>query len=198
MPSITTDVLVDRDYQEWHGGIAHYGFWCIQIEDASWIDRLNCVKSSFNPYLQDGYQRFPHVTIATVGLMSDENWHVVDRQVKLLRMLKFTKIDLSWGTVSSYVHSPIVRVSSSKNYLSKVRESLHTISIGDDSSDFDPHITFGYYSSITSIDSTEMTGKGCGILEFDSVEIGEIKFCTYETHSIKGSISVQCRIDLRG
>ncbi|WDE97968.1 hypothetical protein PQO03_19255 [Lentisphaera profundi] len=198
MPSIRTDVLVDRDYREWHGGIALYGFWCVQIEDSSWIDRLNCVKSSFKPFLQDGYQRFPHVTIATVGLMNDENWRVANRQIKLLRMLKLSKIGLSWKAVSSYIHSPIVRVSSSKNYLSKIREQLHLISLGDDSSDFDPHITLGYYSSITSIDSTLMTGEESCVQKFDSLEIGEIKFCTYETHTIKGSLSVQSSIDLRG
>lgn len=196
MTSITTDVLVDRDYREWHGGITLYGLWCIQIEDDAWIDRLSCVRSSFNPYLQDEYQRFPHVTVATVGLMSDENWHVVDCQMKLLQRLRFTKIDLSLDSVSSYVHSPIVRVSSSKNYLSRIRENLHLISIGDDSGDFDPHITLGYYSSITSIDNTHIMAKECDILELNSVEIGEIYFCTYETKSIKGSLSIQSKIEL--
>lgn len=196
MVSITTDVLADIDYVEWHGGVSLYGFWCIKIEDDAWIEHLNRVKAAFNPYLQTNYQRFYHITLATVGLMNSESWKVVDRQVRLLRSLNGKKIDLCWENISSYAHCPIVSVLSPDNSLSKVRASLHLISIGDDSSVFEPHITLGYYAKVASIENVQMVGLESNLIALEHLKIGSIQFCTYQTESIKGPISVKYSIDL--
>lgn len=196
MASITTDVLADIDYVEWHGGVPLYGFWCIKIEDSAWIDRLNRLKSAYSPYLQADYQRCHHVTIATVGLMSEESWQVVDRQIKLLRSLNFDSIDLCWGNISSFIHSPIISVFSLDNSLSKMRESLHLISMGDDSNVFEPHITLGYYSKILSFDNTHIVWEEHDLMALDHLKVESIQFCTYATDTIKGPISVKYIIDL--
>ena len=196
MASITTEVLADIDYVEWHGGVRLYGFWCIQIEEDAWVDRLNSVKSAFHPYLQTDYQRFYHVTIATVGFMNAESWKVVERQVRLLSSLNGEKIDLCWENISSYAHCPVVSVSSLDNSLSKVRESLHSISIGDDSSVFEPHITLGYYSKVLTIENIHMVGLEPDLAALDHLNVGSLQFCTYETDSIKGPISIKHIIEL--
>lgn len=196
MVSITTDVLADIDYVEWHGGIPLYGFWCIKIEDATWLDRLHRVESAFHPYLQTGYQRFHHVTIATVGLMDVERWQVVERQVRLLRSLNGDRFELCWKNISSYAHSPMINVVSPDNALQKVRESLHSISLGDDSSVFEPHITLGYYARVLTIKDVHLLGLTPDLVALDPLKIESIQFCTYQTKSIKGPISVKYIIDL--
>ncbi|GLS90201.1 hypothetical protein GCM10007916_12680 [Psychromonas marina] len=193
---ITTEVPADIDFVDWHGGIQLYGFWCIKIEDDAWVDRLNRVRSIFHPYLQTGYQRFHHVTIATVGLMDAERWQVVERQVKLLRRLNCEKFNVCWEGLSSYVHSPIVSVISPDNGLSKLRDSLHLISTGDDSSVFDAHITLGYYATALSLEKVPMGGEDVDLATLEHLKVDNIQFCTYQTNTIKGPISVKYIIDL--
>lgn len=195
---ITTDVLTDRDYTEWHGGIPCYGFWCVQIEDRAWLDRLDGVCLAFEPDLQTGYQRFTHITIATVGLMHDENRQLVERQIAHLHRLALSPIELHWESIGSYTHSPIVRVSSTQQPLLKIRQALHTISVGDDSADYDPHITLGCYDKVTSVSQSQLTERAFVADTLQPLEISKLLFCTYQTQSIKGPITVEFEIDLGG
>lgn len=196
MVSITTDVLADIDHVEWHGGIRLYGFWCLKIEDDAWVERLNSLTSVIQARLQTGYQRFHHVTIATVGLMNAENWQIVDQQISLLQNRNCEPIDVCWKEISSYVHSPIVSVFSLNSRLLKIRALLHLISTGDDSSLFEPHITLGYYATVGIIDNINMIEEASDLVALKNLKIGNIQFCTYKTNTIKGPISVKHIIDL--
>ncbi len=195
MNTFTTDVLIDKDYFEWHGGVRHYGFWCVRINDGSWLDHLSHVTHIFAPYLQTDYLRFPHVTIATVGLMDDRSWQVVERQKNLLKSLSCSKLDLIWEEISSYQHSPIIKVASQENALHKIRDNLHTISHGDDLDLFDPHITLGYYAKEFSL-KDNLLGKKSDAKSIKNIEIRELLFCTYETYTIKGPISIEFTMNL--
>lgn len=196
MASIKTSILPDRNFTEWHKGIRLYGFWCIEVNDDQWLECLSGVRTKFCPQLMADYQRFPHITIATVGLMNDDNWQIVKQQVDLLQSLKLSSVEVSWMEVSSYDHSPMVRVNDFNNDLCILRKSLHSISKGDDSSVFDPHITLGYYSKLVHLENIQDMGKNCGISYLKHLTVNSIKFCTYETHSIKGPISVSKTVEL--
>ncbi|PKF61560.1 hypothetical protein CW745_09515 [Psychromonas sp. psych-6C06] len=192
--AVTTKVLADIDHVEWHRGVKDYGFWCIKIEDGAWLERLNKLESAFRPHLQANYQRFFHVTIATVGLMDSDKWKTVERQMRLLHRANDNNIELCWRGVASYAHCPIVSVYSAKNGVSKIRKLLHSISQGDDSHVFEPHITLGYYAKEVTIDNLETVAGKSNALPLDSLIIKKIQFCTYETHNIKGPITSQFNI----
>jgi 2'-5' RNA ligase len=189
MSSITTIAMRERNYVEWHGGITQYGFWCVEIEADNWLQRLKSTTTAFSGYLQAGYQRFPHITIATVGLMDEVNWDIVEQQCALLQALNLPKITLCWQGVASYQHCPIISVTSENNSLLSLRDSLLSVSSVDNTANFDAHITLGYYAKNRLIEDIEQYENEALQIPASPLLIHNIKFCTYQTDTIKGPIN---------
>jgi 2'-5' RNA ligase len=196
MSSITTIAMIERNYVEWHDGISQYGFWCIEIEEDNWLQHLKSITDAFSGDLQADYQRFPHITIATVGLMDDANWDIVQRQHALLQALNLPKIMLCWQGVASYQHCPIIKVTSENKSLLALRDSLLSISSVDNTPIFDAHITLGYYAKSRLIENIEQYGNEDQYIPVSPLLIHNVKFCTYQTDTIKGPINVNKVIEL--
>lgn len=146
-----TEVFEDRDYIEWHRGIKEYGFWCFKITNPSWLNQIKGLQNALATHLLEDYLRFPHITVSTVGLMNVSNWKLVEKQASKLATSNLTPIRAFWNEASSYQHVPIIRVGvlNHSTHLNQIRKLLHSVTYGDDTEVYDPHIT--YCSSNTSI-----------------------------------------------
>ena len=60
----------DIDFCDWHGGVRCYGFWALIIDDSGWLNAISAAASYLSPYILNGYQRQPHVSIIAGGLLS--------------------------------------------------------------------------------------------------------------------------------
>ena len=187
-----TQVLKERDYVEWHGGIEQYGFWCMKISDAGWLQNISELQGLLQPILLAGYSRFAHITVATVGLMSPHKWSVVERQMKAMQAIKVGAVHLGWRGFASYHHSPIIRVYCQTSSLTTIRACLHQVCVGDDNPPYDPHITLGYYAQQLDISAVYQSVKPKEPMDaIQQVPVTELLFCTYNTTSIKGPIKIQ-------
>ncbi|MDR0477207.1 MAG: hypothetical protein LBH14_04640, partial [Desulfobulbaceae bacterium] len=72
-----------RDFSEWHQGIRHYGFWCLLIDDPPWQRVIASAQAQMAPFLHPGYERQPHVTLFSCGLLTDDffSGEMLTRQV---------------------------------------------------------------------------------------------------------------------
>jgi len=188
----------DRDYVEWHGGIKEYGFWCFKITNQSWLEQIEGLQKALAKDLLDEYLRFPHITVATVGLMNASRWALLEKQVAKLTANHPKAVSVFWKEASSYKQVPMVRVASDSSQLDEIRKLLHAVTRGDDQEVYDPHITLGYYASQVELDSIY-----AGVEEhllFNETEhlFTALHFCTYDSSSIKGSISIRKTFSLNG
>ncbi|HHS92165.1 MAG TPA: hypothetical protein ENK82_02345 [Campylobacterales bacterium] len=193
---MVAEVFEDRDHVAWHQGIKTYGFWCFKINNPSWLEKIKALQHALAPQLMDDYMRFPHITVATVGLMHRENGKLAKQQVS--RLLEDTPkvVSLSWQEASSYKHVPIIRLKTNSLTLEEIRKRLHGITRGDDTSLYDPHITLGYYAFPVELSSVYKNLER-ELLENSSEHFfNELHFCTYETSSIKGSLKIRNTIKL--
>lgn len=205
-----TDVFDDRDHVEWHDGVEKYGFWCFSVSDSKWLDNIKDLQSVLSPVLQRDYLRFPHVTVATLGLMTEANWCLFEQQLEALNILSMSPVVLDWQAFSSYIHVPIIRLAYQglvqqgrglqEHQIIQIRKQLHSISTGDDQSDYDPHITLGYYSQCLEIDTVlQRVAQHSSNTDIEcpkSHHFNELLFCTYQTSNIKGAIEIYHRVPL--
>ena len=67
----------DIDFCDWHGGVRCYGFWALIIDDSEWLNAVSAAASYLSPYILNGYQRQPHVSIIAGGLLSAQYYSSV-------------------------------------------------------------------------------------------------------------------------
>lgn len=185
---VCSDIIDDRNFIEWHKGIRYYGVWCLPISNTQWLQKIQDIQQKFSHVLLPNYLRMPHITIATVGLMCATQYVLVRKQLNLLASLLWQPIVIQWQGVSSYAHSPIIKVTSPHQQLCYLRKTLHQVTQGDDTDEYDPHITLGYYNSVVNLASLI---NQLAIKIDDEMLVNELCFCTYATDSIKSELIVQ-------
>ncbi|MEM1145558.1 MAG: 2'-5' RNA ligase family protein [Pseudomonadota bacterium] len=183
----------DRDHTEWHGGHDEYGFWCFRVEHPAWLVEFERLQSELQAELLDGYQRFPHITLATVGLMDEQRWTIVDQQIAQINASNVCPVNAGFGCLDSFDHSPMISVLDNEGGLEAIRRVLHAVSRGDDPDAFTPHLTLGYYSRVVLIDSVLRPLQARCV---EGCTLKQLLFCTFDTRSIKGPISVKRTVKL--
>lgn len=189
-----------RDFIEWHGGIAHYGFWAVLVDDQGWLELLETARLHVRQFIHPGYRRAPHITVAACGLLREEHFstQLQRRQATALTEEKVPPFFLKAGALDSFASAPYITVEDPAGSLDELRTILATISKEDNPADYKPHITLGLYQ-----EAFETLLVANHLQDFRPVPVRqllvtELAFCVYETSNIQGQFIVLERVALAG
>lgn len=195
LQSATTLANEDRDFREWHQGIAEYGVWVIMIENPLWKLACDNAARRLAPFLHKHYLRQPHITIAPCGLMHPDHFSETDlqRQMHVLRSVQPCRFSLSATRLNSFASAPFIQVEGQSDHLAGIRSML--LPEGE-AEHFTPHVTIGLYRDRFPTKLLAQELWQLGIPALPAIEVRELLFCTYQTHDIKGPLSIQRRFPL--
>jgi 2'-5' RNA ligase len=194
----TTIAWDDIDFSDWHGGVKHYGFWALIIDDSEWLNAVNEAASYLSPYVLAGYRRQPHVSLIAGGLMSEQHYSAanINKHKQALIKANISPFSISLAGLDSFTSAPYLTVVDDSGSLECLRAQLLTSESDDNLDSYQAHITLGLYNSEFST-----IALGEIISDFDapivkSLNVSEVKFCSYQTNDIQGRISVLDSIEL--
>lgn len=180
----------DRDFHEWHQGVTHYGLWAFIIKDEEWTNCLSNLQKKLSMYLHDEYQRQPHITVFTCGLLPDGiQTKEIDRQAQEINKLAIKPFLMEFESFHSFLNCPALRVRFPDNSLTRIRTSLNNILKEDRVAPVEPHATIGLYNGIYSIPEIFARAQDTPVT-LKPLLINEISYCVYETKSIKGPLQI--------
>lgn len=188
----TTIAWDDIDFSDWHGGVKHYGFWALIIDDSEWREAVNEAASYLSPYVLTGYRRQPHVSVIAGGLMSDQNYSAanINKHKQALLKANISPFSIGLAGLDSFASAPYLTVADDSGGLEYLR-ALLLASAGEDNLDsYQAHITLGLYNSEYS---TIALGDAFTSFDLPVVKpliVSEVKFCSYQTNDIQGRITV--------
>jgi 2'-5' RNA ligase len=191
----------NRDFAEWHGGISHYGFWAVLVNDPDWLELLEAARSHVQQFIHPGYQRAPHITVAACGLLSEEHFsgNLLNYQMAALNEAEVSPFFLKAGKMDSFESAPHITIEDPDGSLGKLRSVLAAVSQEDNpAASYKPHVTLGLYQ-----EAFEMQRVAQHLQEFRPVSIRqlsvtELAFCAYETNDLQGPFVVVERVALAG
>lgn len=191
----------NRDFFEWHRGISHYGFWAILVNDQEWLELLEDARSHLARFIQPGYRRAPHITVAVCGLLSEEHFsqELQRRQIAALNKAKVSPFFLKAGIMDSFASAPYITVEDTDKSLDKLRSILATISKEDNPADsYRPHVTLGLYQE--AFDTLQVANhlQKFRPVSIKQLSVTELAFCVYETSDLQGPFTVAERVALAG
>ena len=115
------------------------------------------------------------------------------RQWKALREAEISPFYLDIGSLDSFTTAPYLTIKDPKGILDKIRGCLRVISKEDTLSQYQPHITLGFYRD--AFDTVEVS-KCLARFEYaptKPIPVTELSFCVYETKEIQGCFkAVKC------
>lgn len=198
LASPTTTASVDRDFHEWHGGIAEYGVWAIVIDDEAWLAYWQSTIDHLGPLLHPDYRRQPHITLATCGLMDERHFSRsrLDSQIALLEGNRLAPFTIESGYLNSFSTAPYIEIGDDSDSLGRLNgllgERMEWAYI--------PHLTVGFYQGDHA--TQEVAARLASFERYRSqfkglwFRVNELQFCTYQTHDIKGRLDIRHRIRL--
>lgn len=186
-----------RDFFEWHQGIKHYGFWAIEIHNEDCLQIIQQAQQSLADKLHPHYLRQAHITLSAAGLLDDKfftNIHL-QQQVKKIHDAKLKNFSLYLSQIHSFTTSPYLSIEDPSHSLDTIRSLLHSISPGEDASQYIPHTTLGFYKNAykTAELLKQFSTFACPKKAFLA---GDIIFARYNTSEIQGRYEVLHRIPL--
>ena len=188
----------DRDFVKWHGGIAHYGFWAIVVDDPNWLKFFDAACSQVRHFIHPGYQRLPHITIIACGLFAETHFspqHLAG-QLTALNEAMFPPFSLKAGSLNSFTSAPYITVEESTGTLNQIRRLLSSISEEDKPDQYQPHITLGLYRDAFDTLQVAKCLRGFQYTPIKPMLVTELVFCSYETKNVQGPVNVLERVKL--
>lgn len=193
-----TTASCDRNFEEWHLGIPHYGFWAVVIDNLNCLDLVSRAQTHLQHLFLPGYTRQAHITLNACGLLSETHFSQakLDQQIRILEYLNLSPFDISLGSIESFSTAAYLSINSSCNTLQKLNKVLSEIVSDSSPITYTPHITLGLYRD--SFDCQYVINEilNFGSFEKPSIQITEIQFCQYQTTSVQGPIEVVKRVKL--
>lgn len=182
----------DIDFSDWHGGVKHYGFWALIIDDSEWLEAVNEAASYLSPYVLAGYRRQPHVSLIAGGLMSNQNYSAanINKHKKALIEANISPFSISLAGLDSFTSAPYLTVMDDSGSLEYMRAQLLASAREDNLDSYQAHITLGLYNSEFSTIALGETITGFDAPVVKPLIVSEIKFCSYQTNDIQGRITV--------
>lgn len=183
---------IDRDFSEWHGGISHYGFWAVSIENKAWEAALNSAANVLADYLLEGYARTPHITIFACGLL-DENFFssaMLRVQKQQLQAMNIPPFSLSISHLKSFSSCPVLGVNDDSEVIRRIRTAFNVISKEDRQSAFEAHLTLGLYKDAFSLADIQHQLDSIKLPALEPITVNRIDFCTYRSNEIQGRIEI--------
>ncbi|NKB77668.1 MAG: hypothetical protein GKR96_11675 [Gammaproteobacteria bacterium] len=192
---------VDKDFVSWHKGRPHYYVWAIMVDSPSWQYRIQSAHDVLSPYLVNGYQRQPHVTILPAGFIGKAS---ISKTSLTEVCSAFSPFELSLGQLSSFTGSPCYPVINTGLQLIELRVALRSIAVDPDSQvndeNYVPHLTVGLYDEAYFTDEVaqkiSLVGSARDFIDDGEVVVNRIALVKYQTASIKGSLEIEAECDL--
>jgi hypothetical protein len=179
----------DIDFCDWHGGVRCYGFWALIIDDSEWLNAISAAASYLSPYILNGYQRQPHVSIIAGGLLSAQYYSsvIINKHKQAL-----IKANISAFTVSldSFTSAPYLTVVAEDGSLEYLRAELLAVATEDPLDRYQAHITLGLYKDQFSTTNLGTIISGYKAPMVKPLIVSEVKFCSYQTNDIQGRITI--------
>lgn len=178
----------DRDFPEWHHGIAHAYLWGFRTPTT-----LGPARAALDGLLLPRYDREPHVTVAYCGL-ADEEFDANQLAADLTRLAPLCRgpvqiVAKQWG---SFLPSPMLEVASPW-----VHEAHLALSVGLPHripTPYTPHITVGFYA--VSVPLAEPLVRLAALPLPEPFEISTLQLLRYDTHDIAGPLTLVGELDL--
>ncbi|CAH0990373.1 hypothetical protein SIN8267_00465 [Sinobacterium norvegicum] len=190
---LTTTAHQDRNFVEWHGGIKHYGFWAIIIQNRPWENLFNAASDHIQGLTLKGYRRQPHITISSSGLLDPKHFskEQFEQQYEALIQADIAAFTLTANSLNSFAGSPYISIDDQQGGLSAIRRVLHSI-IEEDSpaTEYTPHITLGLYDEAFNCPLVVECLERFEPRSVADLYVDKIAFCSYETDSIQGPLVV--------
>lgn len=189
----------DRDFREWHGGIAQYAFWAVPVDCPAWHALFAAARAHVAPFVHDGYRRAPHITVAAAGLLDERHAAParLQRQATALRQARIAAFDLHAGAMGSFTSSPYVAIEDPAGALHAIREVLASVSAEDSPSRYRPHLTVGLYDAAYAFGPVMRRLQAFAHHDVPPLRVDEVRLCAYQTHDIQGPYVVLDRVALR-
>ncbi|ROR94949.1 hypothetical protein EDC56_3764 [Sinobacterium caligoides] len=183
----------DRNFEEWHQGIEHYGFWAIIIRNQPWLNLYAAAKQHVDGLVLKNYQRQAHITIASCGLMAPQHFskQLFLQQQQALIDANIGCFGLSAGEINSFSGAPYITINDHEGKLSAIKQLLNNVSAEDSPSlQYTPHITLGLYSEAFNCALVVDCLKRFQCRAIPDLYVDEICFCSYGTDSIQGPLDI--------
>lgn len=194
---------IDRNFAEWHQGRPRYAFWAITLDKPTVRQRVHDLQTQLSYWLLPDYERQPHVTLQVCGFpnhiaKSDDDYDMRHFTLQILRLRQRAPkpFDIEIGGLSSFSSAPFLHVGDAQQYIAAFNESLSTTPARDKVENFIPHLTIGLYRCAWP---KALVGQALDACECDEplvCRITRLSLMTYETHTIKGPLSVLAEFDL--
>jgi len=190
-----------RDFRKWHRGIAHYGLWCLMIDDPAWQQAIALAQAHLAPFLHPGYRRQPHITFFPCGLLADNFFseEMFTRQVQALTEARLAPLSLELpGHLDSFPTAPHLPVTDRDGGLAKIRAVLAAVSPEDNpGARYHPHMTLGFYRKSFAIDQL-----AAHLRAFQSPSLPwtarALCFCRFATADTQGPLETLARLEIGG
>lgn len=193
-----------RDFHEWHQGIKHYGFWAIEVTDSSCLTIIKQCQQQLTGLLHPNYCRQPHITLSACGLIDKQHFNsqCLQQQIHALSTANLKAFNLQLSKVDSFTTAPYLAIEDPTAALAPIRKCLHSISRGEEVSEYIAHVTLGFYQQAYKTINVfkqllAISERYCQNTEFNTdFKVNEIVFARYNTHEIQGRYQVMHRIPL--
>ncbi len=198
LSTATTTPYCDRNFTEWHGGISHYGFWAILVNDRCWLELLVAARLHMKDFIHPGNYRAAHITIAACGLLSEAHFSLRLRedQYAALDRAKLDPFLLRTGELDSFASAPYLSVEDPTSSIDQIRMIFSTIAEEDDPASYTPHITVGVYRDAFSTVRVANHLWAFRYAQIPALTVTEVAFCAFETHNIQGPFTVLRKVKL--
>lgn len=182
----------DRDFPEWHGGIARYGFWAVVVDCPQWQRLFEAGARHVAGHVLAGYRRQPHVTIAAAGLLDAAHLSPAlrQRQADAVRDAGEAAFDLQAGHLDTFTGSPHIAIRDPSDALTRLRARLHAVVRHDPPASYRPHLTLGLYRDAFPVDHVQRHLAGFRAPPTVPLRVTQVSFCAYATHEVQGPFEI--------
>ena len=189
-----------RDFYEWHQGIKHYGFWAIEVTDPNCLTIIKQCQQHLTGMLHPNYCRQPHITLSACGLIDEQHFNsqCLQQQIHALTTANFHAFKLNLSKVDSFTTAPYLSIEDPTSALAPIRKCLHSVSRGEEASEYIAHVTLGFYQQAykTATVNQQLLSASKLYCQNTEFKVNEIIFARYNTHEIQGRYQVLHRISL--
>jgi len=189
-----------RDFSEWRQGIAHYGLWCLMIDDPAWQRAVALARAHCERFLHPGYRRQLHVTLFPCGLLDRRFFskETLARQVDALAEARCPPFWLELpGVLDSFATAPHLPVIDRDGGLAKIRAVLASVAPEDSpAACYHPHITLGFYRASFAIDQVASHLRAFR-LPPASWTVNSLAFCRFTAADTQGPLETVSRLPLQ-
>lgn len=190
----------DRDFTEWHRGVARYGFWAVVVECPHWRRLFEAGARHMTTHVLADYRRQPHITIAAAGLLDEAHLSPAlrRRQVDVIRAAGESPFELHAGPLDTFTGSPHVSILDPSGALSRLRTGLQAIARHDPPATYRPHMTVGLYRDEFALHEVHRHLAAFDAPPVAPLRVRGISFCAYATRELQGPFDVLETISLEG